>query len=93
MWSFLCHRLYVLERLYLNESYDNLIMRDPYSNQKVFFIPRYHNNSFYAHSYHQSSCSLPEDMSIIAQIESYGIIVVLNWANLDLAQFDQGEWV
>jgi hypothetical protein len=67
---------YVVERLYNNESYADLILTDATTGKKVFFIP-----------------SLPNDMSLIDTIESYGIIVVHIWANLDTAQFEAGEWV
>ena len=40
--------------------------------------------------------SVPEDPALIGRIEEYGnndVVVVLVWANLDQAQFDDGEWV
>jgi hypothetical protein len=36
---------------------------------------------------------MPEDPTVIPAIEAHDIVVVLMWANLDIAQFDAGEWV
>ncbi len=68
--------IYVVERLYNNASYADLILTDVTTGKKVFFIP-----------------SLPEDPSLIDTIESYGIVVVHVWANLNNVQFESGEWV
>jgi hypothetical protein len=66
----------VVDRLYNNASYAELLLTDQATGKKVFFIP-----------------SLPNDMTLIDTIESYGIVVVHIWANLDNAQFESGEWV
>ena len=38
--------------------------------------------------------SLPEDPTLIDRIQAYGNVIVIHvWANLDIPEFDSGEWV
>jgi hypothetical protein len=71
-----------LQRIYNNASYDALLLRDPSTNKRVFFVPR--------------NPSLPPDPSLVAAVASNGgrddVLPVFMWADFDPSQYNAGVW-
>ncbi|KAH3766162.1 hypothetical protein Pelo_2047 [Pelomyxa schiedti] len=66
--------------IYNNESYSDLVMRDPRTNKKVMFIVD-----------PPDSGRLP-DSQILAEIQSNDISTVMMWALFAQTQYSKGDW-